>query len=217
MDRFVEFADTSSEDGPVRGYLHHPTTPTGDCLILTHGAGADCRSILLMTLADALANAGLLVLRCDLPFRQTQPHGPPRRSAERDQAGLRAAVFALRPLAGGKVFLGGHSYGGRMASILAAGEPGLVERLLLLSYPLHPPQKPAELRTKHFPALQTPTLFVQGTRDGFASIEEMSAARALIPAPTRLIPVEGAGHELMKKGNRDQVASLVVTGFLAFV
>ena len=216
MDRFVEFADTSREGGPVRGYLHHPGTANGDCLILTHGAGADCRSILLATLADAFAAAGILVLRCDLPFRQAQPHGPPRQSAERDQAGLRAAVAAMRALVRGKVFLGGHSYGGRMASILAAAQPGLVERLLLLSYPLHPPGKPDQLRTKHFPDLQTPTLFVQATRDGFASIEEVNGARALVPAPTRLIPIEGVGHELMKKSNRDQVAALVVAELLSF-
>jgi uncharacterized protein len=216
MDTFTEFADRSRSEGSVRGFLHRPADPTGDGLILTHGAGADCRSLLLIALAEAFSTAGLLVLRCDLPFRQTQPHGPPRRTAERDQAGLHAAVLAMRPQVAGKVFLGGHSYGGRQASMLAAGETGLVARLLLLSYPLHPPARPGELRTQHFPSLETPALFVLGTRDGFASLEEMNAARELIPAPTRVISIDGAGHELMKKGNRDRVAEQVVTGFLSF-
>jgi predicted alpha/beta-hydrolase family hydrolase len=59
-------------------------------MILTHGAGANCQTLLLTTLADAFCAAGLTVLRCDLPFRHSRPNGPPPRgSAERDQAGLR--------------------------------------------------------------------------------------------------------------------------------
>src|SRR6202012_1813162 len=118
-----------------------------------------------------------------------------RGSAERDQAGLRAAVAAMRRQGAGRVVLGGHSYGGRQASMLAAAEPGLVESLLLLSYPLHPPKKPAELRTQHFPSLQTPALFVHGARDGFGTIAELQSALSLIPARTELLPIAGAGHE----------------------
>jgi len=108
------------------------------------------------------------------------------------------------------MFLGGHSYGGRQASILAAAEPRLVDRLLLLSYPLHPPQRPSELRTGHFPRLQTPALFVHGTHDGFGSIDEMKVALKLIPARTELLPVSSAGHELVTKRNRDEVPKTVV-------
>jgi uncharacterized protein len=122
----------------------------------------------------------------------------------------------MRRLVSGRVFLGGHSYGGRQASMLAAAEPGLVERLLLLSYPLHPPQRPGELRTAHFPDIQTPALFVQGTRDGFGSIAEMVAALKLIPARTELIEVAGAGHELATQRSRDRVSQLVVEALRAF-
>ncbi len=109
-------------------------------------------------------------LRYDLSFRQSRPHGPPPRgSAERDQQGLRTTVTSMRQQTSGRIFLGGHSYGGRQASILSASEPGLVDCLLLLSYPLHPPQRPTELRTAHFPNLRTPALFLSGTRDGFAT------------------------------------------------
>jgi predicted alpha/beta-hydrolase family hydrolase len=100
--------------------------------------------------------------------------------------------------------------------MLAAAEPGLVDRLLLLSYPLHPPQRPSEMRTGHFPSLQTPALFVHGARDGFGSIEEMEAALKLIPARTELLPVTGAGHELMTKRNRDDLAHAVVDAFGLF-
>jgi predicted alpha/beta-hydrolase family hydrolase len=101
--------------------------------------------------------------------------------------------------------------------MLAADQPGLVECLLLLSYPLHPPQRPGELRTAHFPRLQTPALFVHGTRDGFGSIDELGAALKLIPAPTGLLTVTGAaGHELLTRKNRDELPGMVVQTFRSF-
>jgi uncharacterized protein len=100
--------------------------------------------------------------------------------------------------------------------MLAASDPGLVDQLLLLSYPLHPPQRPSELRTEHFPRLQTPAMFVHGTRDGFGSIDEMVAALTLIRAQTELLPVTGAGHELLTKRNCDEVSKIVVEAFRLF-
>ncbi len=100
--------------------------------------------------------------------------------------------------------------------MLVADDPTLVDRLLLLSYPLHPPQRPAELRTAHFPRLQVPALFVHGTRDGFGSIDEMTEALKLIPARNELLPVTSAGHELLTKQNRDQLPNLVVEAFRSF-
>jgi len=158
------------------------------------------------------------VLRCDLPFRQARPFGPPMRgSGDRDQAGLRAAVSALRRETAGQIFLGGHSYGGRQASMLAAKEPQVADALLLLSYPLHPPEKPAILRTEHFPSLQVPALFVSGEGDGFGTRAELDAALRMIPARTELMMVAGAGHELMTKKNSEELPRRVVEGFLQFV
>ena len=214
MNNYQEFLDAQANEVPVRGFLHRPAGPAGDCLVLTHGAGSDCNSPLLVTLADAFCDSGVTVLRCDLPFRQSRPHGPPPRgSAERDQEGLRAAVMSMRRNISGRVFLGGHSYGGRQASMLAAAEPDLVDQLLLLSYPLHPPQRPSELRTAHFPGLRTPALFVHGLLDGFGSIDEVTAALKLIPARTELLPVAGAGHELITKRNKDELLETVVETF----
>jgi uncharacterized protein len=211
------FVDATNKDVPVRGYLHRPSDSAADCLILTHGAGANCLSPLLTALAEAFCAAGLTVLRCDLPFRQLRPHGPPPRgAAERDQQGLRAAVDAMRNLNPRRVFLGGHSYGGRQASMLAASEPSLADALLLLSYPLHPPKQPGQLRTAHFPSLQVPALFVHGVRDGFGTIAETESALSVIPARTELLPVAGAGHELMTKSNRDVLLAQVTSRFAAF-
>jgi predicted alpha/beta-hydrolase family hydrolase len=214
MNDSREFLDVPPNEMPVRGFLHRPDDSDADCLILTHGAGANCNAPLLVTIANAFCASGLIVLRCDLPFRQKRPHGPPPRgSAELDQAGLQAAIASMRRQTSGRVFLGGHSYGGRQASILAAAEPGLVDRLLLLSYPLHPPHKPGELRTGHFEQLHTPALFVHGTKDGFGSIAEMKAALALIKARTELLPIDGAGHELLTKRNRDELPDSAVGAF----
>ncbi len=195
----------------VRGYLHKSMS-SGDGMALTHGAGGNANSPLLLAVAEAFQTTGVTVLRCDLPFRQQRPSGPPRPGdSAKDRAGLRAAVAALRNIVSGRVFLSGQSYGGRQASMLAADEPELVEALMLLSYPLHPPGKPAELRTAHFPRLRTRTLFVQGSRDPFGSIEEMERAVKMIPAPHRLTVIEGVAHDL-KRGRFDLSA---LTGGLA--
>jgi uncharacterized protein len=217
MNNYEEFRDTPPGEVPVRGFLHQPAHPGDDWLILTHGAGSNCEAPLLVTLANAFCLSGLNVLRCDLPFRQLRPHGPPAPgSAARDQQGLRSAIASVRRLTTGRLFLGGHSYGGRQASMLAADDPGLVSRLLLLSYPLHPPRRPGELRTAHFPRLRVPALFVHGARDGFGSIEEMEAALKLIPVTTQLLPLTAAGHELLTKRNRDEATKTIVDTFRSF-
>jgi predicted alpha/beta-hydrolase family hydrolase len=218
MNNYQEFRDDSTRESPVRGFLHRPTQSAGeDWLVLTHGAGANCSAPLLVALAESFCGSGWIVLRCDLPFRQMRPHGPPQRgSAERDQQGLAAAIASVRRQTSGRVYLGGHSYGGRQATMLAADKPGLFDCLLLLSYPLHPPQRPEELRTAHFPRLQTPALFVHGTRDGFGSIDELGSALKLIAARTELLPVTGAGHELLSKKNREELPAIVVKTFRSF-
>lgn len=184
-------------------------------LVLTHGAGSNCGAPLLIAVAEAFADAGFTVLRCDLPFRHSRPHGPPFGNGSNDRAGLQRALEALREIAPGPVFLGGHSYGGRQASMLAAEIPDLAAGLLLLSYPLHPPGKPAQVRTAHFPKLHTPAAFVHGARDPFATLDEMQVALSLIPAPTELLVIEGAGHDLGRK--HDAAAQRTLATFLKLV
>ena len=187
----------------IRGVLHEAGAGSGAGLVLAHGAGSNCDAPVLVAAANAFAAAGVTVLRCDLPFRQQRPTGPPSPAgAANDRKGLRQALEAMRGIAGGPIFLGGHSYGGRQASMLAADEPRLAAALLLLSYPLHPPKKPEQLRTEHWPRLETRVVFVHGTRDAFGTIGELEAAMASIPAKHRLIRVEGAGHDL-KRGRFD--------------
>ena len=200
--------------------LHQPRAPSGDGLVLTHGAGGNARAPLLVALGEAFAARGVTVLRYDLPFRQASRTAPPRPSgAARDREGLRTMVTAMRSRVGGRVFLGGQSYGGRQASMLAAGETGLVDGLMLLSYPLHPPGRPSEPRTAHLPKLATPTLFAHGSRDPFGSLEDIEAARALIPSRTTLVAVPGAGHDLFRAPKRAgvEIAAEIVAAFLNLV
>jgi uncharacterized protein len=193
----VPFQESASDETAVRGTLHAPAGTPAAGLVITHGAGSSSDSPLLVALADALADRGVVVLRCDLPFRQARRHGPPSPGgAARDRAGLRAAVAALARTGVPHVSLGGHSYGGRQASLLAAEDPAAAPALLLLSYPLHPPKRPEDRRTAHFPRLRTPALFVHGTADPFGSVAELEGALALIPAPVTLHVVPDVGHDL---------------------
>lgn len=183
--------------------IHRSASVAQDGVILTHGAGGNANGALLVALANALAEAGLLVARYNLPFRQQRPFGPPRPGdAAHDQLGLKEAAVMMRKRAPGRVFLGGQSYGGRQASMLCAEEPGIADGLLLLSYPLHAPGRPDQPRTQHLPKLQIPVLFVHGTKDPFGSIAELESAVKLIPGPVKLLPVEGAGHDLGFKGKK---------------
>lgn len=212
----------------VRGWLHEPHEPdearpqSGRALAITHGAGSTCEAPLLIAIAEAFAAVGLYVLRFDLPYRQQRPHGPPFPAmAARDREGIRRALESLREVvredapdeAGAShIFLGGHSYGGRQATMLAAEDPRIADTLLLLSYPLHPPRKPQELRTAHFAKLEIPALFVHGTRDPFGSIDEMRAALRAIPARNELIEAAGAPH-----GLPPAIAAWLPTRFSGFV
>ena len=197
VDRFVDDAG----DVPVRGTMHRPASPGVDVLIMTHGAGGNHDTPVLRAVAEAFAARRTTVLRCDLPFRQARSKGPPSPAgAVRDRAGLRRAVELMRARCPGRVLLGGTSYGGRQATLLVSEHPGLVDGLLLLAYPLHAPGRPQAPRAAHFPKIRTPALFVHGTRDPFATIEELDAARATLGGPSALLRVDDAGHDLGRGG-----------------
>ncbi len=201
----------------IQGFLHQPvkqavSPAAADAIAITHGAGGNCESPLLVALADAFAAAGWHVLRYDLPFR-IQRKSPTPAQAVRDREGIREAAAALREVSGARrVSLSGSSYGGRQSTMLAAEDKSVADALLLLSYPLHPPGKPQTLRTEHFPALQVPALFAHGTRDAFGSIDEMRLALALIPARTELIEVAGGPHGLPAK-----ISPQIANQFIEFV
>ncbi|MEE2033921.1 alpha/beta hydrolase family protein [Rhodococcus chondri] len=185
------------DTGSVRGRLHMPRGAPRGAVALTHGAGGNSDSTILQLMCDRFAQHGFAALRYDLPFRRRNPKGPPQPSrAAEDRAGIADAATRLREHTDGPLLLGGVSYGGRQTSMLAAEEPHLAEGLVLLSYPLHPPGKPDKARTEHLPSISMPSVFVHGDRDPFGTLDELRRALSLIPAPTALVEVAGAAHDL---------------------
>lgn len=183
----------------IDGIAHQPeTSPTG-VVVLTHGAGGNRDSALLIKTCDEWAARGWLAIRYNLPYRRRRPKGPPSGSAAGDQDGIAEAIALARTLADGPVIAGGHSYGGRMTSMVTADGAG-PDVLTLFSYPLHPPGKPERARTEHLSRITVPTVFTHGTADPFGSVEELTAAAALVSGHTELVVITGARHDLGSKG-----------------
>ncbi len=179
------------------GFLHRPPELLHGSIVLCHGAGGNCNAPLLIAVAEQLSRDGWNVYRFNLPFRRKRASGSPHPSTSaQDRDGIREAVQSIRQDFPGPVILGGHSYGGRQSTMAAAEDPQLADGLLLTSYPLHPPGKPTQLRTAHFPEIGTKAVFVHGERDPFGSPDEMRTALELIPATHTLDLVERAGHDL---------------------
>ncbi len=183
----------------IAGVAHEPDgTPSG-VVVLTHGAGGSMESALLQQLCDEWARRGWLAVRYNLPYRRRRPKGPPSGSGAGDRAGIVAAIAVCRNLADGPLIAGGHSYGGRQTSMVVAENALPVDLLTLFSYPVHPPGKPERARTEHLPNIAAPTVFTHGTSDPFGTLDEVRAAAALISAPTEIVEITGARHDLGSK------------------
>jgi predicted alpha/beta-hydrolase family hydrolase len=183
----------------IAGIAHEPDGKPRGAVVLTHGAGGSRESALLKKICDEWARRGWLAVRYNLPYRRRRPKGPPSGSAATDQAGVVEAIELVATLANGPVIAGGHSYGGRMTSMVVAEGATRVDALTLFSYPLHPPGKPEKPRTEHLPRIEVPTVFTHGTSDPFGSIDELRAAAALIPVSTEVVEITGARHDLGSK------------------
>lgn len=168
-------------------------TPAG--VLVTPGASADRDNRTLVALDDGL----------DVPVERITIRS---RAVRKVHDQLRSDMEAFADRLGAdpsELVIGGRSFGGRMCSMLvAAGE--LVSGLVLLSYPLHPPGKPDELRTEHFGDIEVPVLFVSGTKDPFASREELESHAAEIPGPVTFAWLEGQPHA---PRNDDEVVAAV--------
>lgn len=199
----------------VVGALHRPSGTAAAVVVLAHGAGSNHNAVILRALAEALTERGVAVARIDLPYRQKRPKGPPSPSgAAGDRAGIVAACEAFSGESSGPLIVGGHSYGGRQASMAVAENADIADGLLLTSYPLHPPGKPDRLRTEHLPSISRPTLVVHGVSDPFGSTDELTAALGLIEAPTRLIDLPKVGHDL--KPDRSGAPALTADAVIEF-
>src|SRR6185312_13446984 len=130
----VQVAAVSLES--IAGVAHRPAGDPAGVVVLTHGAGGSRDSPLLKRLCDEWARRGWLAVRYDLPYRRRRPKGPPSGSAAADRAGIVEAITVCRGLADGPLIAGGHSYGGRMTSMVVAAKETNVDVLTLFSYPV---------------------------------------------------------------------------------
>ncbi|HVT77050.1 MAG TPA: alpha/beta family hydrolase [Acidimicrobiales bacterium] len=162
-------------------------------LLLTPGASATRNQPALVAIDDALTPRGIVVERMDFPNPRAK--APVLIQAVRDGAAALAKRAKVRPTS---VALGGRSMGGRMCSMaVAEGLPAAA--LVLISYPLHPPGKPDQLRIQHFPAIEVPCLFISGTRDAFGSPDELEKATKAIKGAVTHIWIDGGDHGLRNK------------------
>jgi hypothetical protein len=202
--------------GPKRG--------ADRAVLLAHGAGADMHAAALTVVADALADAKVPSLRFDFPYRRSgrrAPDRPPVLLASVREAAAELARRSRLPLE--RLVLGGRSMGGRICSMVAAGDEDRIPALglALLGYPLHPPGRPDVLRVDHFEQLTMPVLFVSGTRDAFGTPAELKRHAKKVKGPVTFSWVETGDHGfkplkssgLKAAGALDAVAEAVV-GFV---
>ncbi|QCB97807.1 dienelactone hydrolase [Arthrobacter sp. PAMC25564] len=177
-------------DGTVPGAYARPDSPFAT-LVVAHGAGAGMDHPFLTGFTRALNEESVATLRFNFPYREAGRKFPDRPPAA--IATWRAAMEAAASRSDGEpVWAAGKSFGGRMASMaVAEGMPAA--GLVYLGYPLHPPGKPEKLRDGHLYGLTLPMLFLQGTRDPFASPELLEGMVARIPSAT-LQWSQGGGH-----------------------
>lgn len=184
-----------------------PTAKGVDGLVLFHGAGGDRNHRLFLAMEEQLE---FPVARCEFPFRQK---GPGRRPPDRMPVLLESAIEQIGTAARewgtttDRLVVGGRSMGGRVCSMAVAD--GLsVAGLLLLSYPLHPPKKPENLRTEHFPQIDVPVLFAQGSSDPFGKEPEFAAHVPAIAGPVQQLWLQRTGHDPVERCDDDIISAV---------
>jgi uncharacterized protein len=189
----------------VSGLLQAPENARA-CLVLAHGAGAGMTHPFMAAVADELAERRIATLRYQFVYMEKGGRRPdPPRLA---QATVRAAVTAaarLRPHLA--LFAGGKSFGGRMTSQAQAAVPlAGVRGLVFLGFPLHPPGRPAQERGKHLADVHVPMLFLQGTRDALATLDQLEPVCAALGRRATLELIADADHSFhvpARTGRRD--------------
>ena len=177
-------------------------------VLLYPGAGSDSSHASLIQIEQSIAPHPCV--RADFSYRKEGRRAPDR--APKLLAAIRDELQGLPT--DESLVMGGRSMGGRMCSMIAAGvdelpPPPNLKGLVLISYPLHPPGKPDRLRVEHLPSITVPTLFISGSRDTFASPDELREWTATMPKKAKVthLFIEGKGHDL--KGADHTIAGAV--------
>jgi len=190
-------------DVRVSGIYARPDNPFAT-LVLAHGAGAGMEHPFMGGFTKALNDDGVATLRFNFPYREAGrkfPDRPPLAVATWRAAMDEAAALAAKHSDDGALWAAGKSFGGRMASMaVAEGMPAA--GLVYLGYPLHPPGKPEKLRDEHLYGLTLPMLFLQGTRDTFATPDLLEGVVARIGPAASLHWYEGGDHSFAVKSTK---------------
>jgi predicted alpha/beta-hydrolase family hydrolase len=174
-------------------------------LVLAHGAGAGQKHPFMVATAKGLASRGISVITFDFPYMRERRHVPDK--APVLETTFRDVIDAAHEWSGAKrLFIGGKSMGGRMATHLGAqGLEGLLG-IVALGYPLHPPGRPDKPRIEHLPSIRVPVLIVQGARDTFGTPEELKPVIATMKSKVTLHVVAGGDHSLAVRGKKKDEA-----------
>jgi predicted alpha/beta-hydrolase family hydrolase len=193
----------SDRIGSVSAILERPSDAWA-LYVLAHGAGAGMRHRFMEQVATALAGQGIATLRYQFPYVESGGRRPDPPAVL--EATVRAAVAAAREAEPGLVLLaGGKSMGGRMTSNAMARAPlEGVSGLVFLGFPLHPPKRPAVTRADHLAQVESPMLFLQGTRDDLADLDLITGVCNRLGARATLHVVDGADHSfaVLKRSGR---------------
>jgi predicted alpha/beta-hydrolase family hydrolase len=175
-------------------------------LVLAHGAGAGQKHPFMVATATGLAARRVSVVTFDFPYMRERRHVPDK--APILEAAFRDVIDAAREWSGEtKVFIGGKSMGGRMATHLGAQGLDAVLGIVALGYPLHPPGRPDKPRTEHLPSIRVPVLIVQGERDTFGTPDELNPVIATMKTSTVTMHVVASGdHSLTVRGKKKDEA-----------
>ena len=202
-----------TDDESVTGliYFAAPRKRRRATLVLGHGAGADQTSDFMVSFAEGLASRGIDAVTFNFLYAERKRGAPDRN--DKLESCYRAAIDAVRvhkKLKGNRVFIGGKSMGGRIASQVASAGVE-VSGLIFLGYPLHPPGNPEKMRDAHLSSIRAPMLFLQGERDPFGTTEEISRVKKRLNLDATIYPIEGGDHSFAvpkRQGTKEEVFRL---------
>lgn len=170
-------------------------------IVFAHGAGAGMKHRNMQAIADAFGRQGIATLRFDFPFIEAG-----RRRVDAKEVSTAAIVEAFeeaRKRTSLSLWLGGHSFGGRMASHAVIDEGLEPCGLIFCSFPLHPPGRPGIGRAAHLSGLRLPMLFLSGTRDALAERELLEpVVCGLVTAELNWLDTADHGYKVLKRARQ---------------
>ena len=198
----------SPEIGKVSAELISPVEPIG-IMTLAHGAGAGMKHEFMETLARLLAEKNIATLRFNFPYMENKK-GRPDTPAVAHKAIEAAIIKAQKLFPSLPLFVSGKSFGGRMSSQYLATQPeSNVKGIVFYGFPLHQPGKPSIERAEHLKKVKVPMLFLQGSKDEFATYDLIEKTTHSLPLAT-LFTIEGANHAF-KAGKKEIMPLLAET------